>query len=74
MAKIIISIEDTDIGHPRITSSPDMKILLQVGKDKKNRTPAEGYAIVALAAMVEFSGTVTKEIAGLEGISRTRLH
>lgn len=71
--RITFTIEDRENGHVKIDSNPDIEKLIAAGKDKKTRTPAEGYALVALAAMVEFSGKVAQEISGLEGIAKTRL-
>lgn len=72
MPKIIITIQDHESGNVKIDCEPAMEKLISAAKHKTH-TPAGAYAIVALSAMIGYSGQLEKEKRGLDGHIRTHL-
>lgn len=71
--KITITIEDQENGMVRFTADPEIEKIIAQGKNHASRKPSEAYALVALSAMVGYSGQLEKEKRGLTGFVRTRL-
>ena len=67
MARITITIKDSDQGQVDITSVPDFKVLLRMkrdaeaGKDGGAYTMAHSYAIVAIGSVIKLAKEITQE-------------
>ena len=55
MAKIVITIQDTESGKVQVDSTPHMRTLAQMARNEADLTPAVAYALAALAKIIKDS-------------------
>ena len=69
MAKITITLTDTENGHVKIDCDPDFPVMLKIAQSRI-ATPAQGYALAALNKIMKDS----LEASGLMGTPRMKLN
>jgi len=71
--KITITLEDQENGAVKIDTVPEMPKIIAANREK-DRTPAEQYAVVALAMITKFSASIAQEKYGIKGHIKVKLH